>query len=110
MTAKASRYDPVDMVLALQQAGTPTAGEQVEAPAGGEQLGTPAPSPPSGPRTTAVRPAASTGVDDSLTTDAPDIKHVRKVQMNLNVDPATKQRLRELWKPIAADHHQGEII
>jgi hypothetical protein len=30
--------------------------------------------------------------------------------MNLNVDPATKQRLRELWKPIAADHYQGEII
>lgn len=84
---KGPKYDPLDGALAALE--------------------------PEGPPT--VHPVAASG---SSSASAPSMERRRsgskrrstRVQLNLNVAPATKTGLRNAWAPIAAAHTQGELL
>lgn len=87
---KNARYDPVDMAMSLRGSNTETTRE----------------SPTEGPA-----PRGASAPSDSAESASKTVpRRSSKVQMNLNVEPSTKRLLRELWKPVAAEHTQGEII
>lgn len=95
---KRPKYDPLDSALSA------LAAESVEEPERKPRRSASTPSDVSGP---VVDPTSSSS---AVPSSARTKRTTSRVQMNLNVDQSTRDRLHEAWTTNAAEYTKGEFL